>query len=41
MEIKHNCCKDCNFEWKAIAGNGGDIVTCKDCGRTFIEEVKK
>ncbi len=42
MGIKHNCCKEVDFEWKEIVviGDGKDKIKCKVCGRIF-EEVKE
>jgi len=36
--IKHNCCKELNFEWFSIGSSCGDILICKICKRRFREE---
>ncbi len=36
--IKHNCCKDNDFEWKEISlKDYDDSIVCKNCGRIFRE----
>jgi len=39
--IKHNCCKECKFEWTSVDPfeRTSDKLQCNVCGRTF-EEIK-
>lgn len=40
--IKHNCCKECSFEWKEVYVDKDyeDVIICKICGRIFKEKDK-